>query len=90
MSKMNNNLSQITAISSKNQSLVNRACQWLIKHNVANDQRDLISNNLECEEYESKEWRQINKKCEVTFDKYLDCTSELPKREVAQIEKIYY
>jgi hypothetical protein len=76
------------AINKKHQVTVTRAVNWLVKHNEFNSQRDYIENNLECEEWESKEWKAINRKCENSFDKYLDYTSELPKREVAQIEKL--
>jgi hypothetical protein len=75
------------AVNKKHQVRVTRAVNWLMKHNEFNSKRDHIENNLECEEYESKEWRQINKKCEDSWDKYQDYTSELPKREVEQIEK---
>ena len=85
MSKMNNKSSQITAITKKHQTMVNRACQWLIKYNEANDQRDLADNNGD-----EKMYRKYDRLCEKAWDKYLECTSELPKREVNQIEKIYY
>lgn len=78
---------KIKSITPKNQTLVNKAVNWLIKHNEYNSQRDLISDNLECEEYESKEWKSINRKCENSFDKYLYYMSELPKREQQKIEK---
>ena len=78
---------KIKSITPKNQTLVNKAVNWLVKHNEYNTQRDFISDNLECEEWESKEWKQINKKCENSFDKYLEYFDELPKREQQQIEK---
>lgn len=78
---------KIKSITPKNQTIVNKAVNWLIKHNEYNSQRDLISDNLECEEWESKEWKSINRKCENSFDKYLEYLSELPKREQQQIEK---
>jgi hypothetical protein len=77
----------IKSITPKNQTLVNKAVKWLVKHNEYNTKRDLISDNLDCEEYDSKEWRQINRKCETSFDKYLEYIDELPKREVKNIEK---
>lgn len=77
----------IKSITPKNQPLVNKAVKWLIKHNDFNIIRDYISDNLDCEEYDSKEWRQINRKCETSFDKYLEYIDELPKREVKNIEK---
>jgi len=79
---------KVTSITPKNQSLVNKAVNWLNKYDAYNTQRDLISDNLECDEDDSKEWRQINKKCEVSFDNYLDYLWDLPKREQNNIEKI--
>lgn len=85
MRDLNNKSSQrhlITAITKKHQSMVNRACQWLIKYNEANDQRDLADNNGD-----EKMYRKYDRLCEKSWDKYEDYTSELPSREVAQIEK---
>jgi len=79
---------KVTSITQKNQSLVNKAVKWLNKYYDYNTQRDFISDNLECDEDDSKEWRQINKKCEGAFDKYLDYLWDLPKREQNNIEKI--
>jgi len=96
LSIINNQLIQlimkITAIKSKNQSLVNKAVNWLIKYNSFNNQRDVISDNLEelnayCEEEDSKWWRIMNKKCEDSFDKYQEYCEELPQYEVKNIEK---
>ena len=72
------------AINPKNQSTVNKAIQWLTKHNAFNDQRDTIENN---DGEESTAWRRINKKCEDSFDKYQDYCYDLPKGQVAAIEK---
>lgn len=70
-----------------NQSNLNKAVSWLAKYNAFNSQRDIISGNLECEEYDSKEWRRINKKCEDSFDKYEGYCYYLPNYEVTRIEK---
>jgi len=70
-----------------NQSNLNKAIAWLVKYNAFNAKRDVIYDNLECEEYESKELRRINKKCEDSFDKYECYCDELPAYEVARIEK---
>jgi len=70
------------AINKKNQALVNRAVKWLEKHNEANDQRDIADGNGD-----DKAYRKYDKLCEKTWDKYEECISELPKREVNQIEK---
>lgn len=85
MREMNNKSSQrhlINAINKKHQTMVNRACQWLEKYNKANDQRDLADNNGD-----EKMYRKYDRLCEKAWDKYEDYTSELPSREVAQIEK---
>lgn len=80
---------KITAIKSKNQSLVNKAVNYLIWYNTFNNQRDVISDNLEeyCEEEDSKWWRIMNKKCEDSFDKYQECCEDLPQYEVKNIEQ---
>ena len=70
------------AINKRNQALVNRAVKWLEKHNEANDQRDIADGNGD-----DKAYRKYDKLCEKTWDKYEECISELPKREVNQIEK---
>ena len=86
---LNQIIMKITAIKSKNQSLVNKAVNYLIWYNTFNNQRDVISDNLEeyCEEEDSKWWRIMNKKCEDSFDKYQECCEELPQYEVKNIEK---
>jgi len=80
-------MTQIKSITPKNQKLVNKAVKWLVKYYDFNTKRDYISDNLDCEDDESKEWRAINRKCEKAFDKYLDCLWDLPKREQINIEK---
>jgi hypothetical protein len=62
--------------------MVNRAVYWLEKYNKANDQRDLADNNGD-----EKMYRKYDRLCEKAWEKYEDYTSELPSREVAQIEK---
>tara|TARA_R110000751_G_scaffold35455_7_gene87169 strand:+ start:1112 stop:1360 length:249 start_codon:yes stop_codon:yes gene_type:complete len=75
------------AINIKNQAMVTKAVNWLVKHNEANRQRDLASDNNERDnDDECATWRKFNRLCEKTFDKYEECTSELPYREVKQIE----
>ncbi len=80
-------MTQIKSITPKNQKLVNKAVKWLVKYYDFNTKRDYISDNLDCEDNESKEWRAINRKCEKAFDKYLECLWDLPKREQLNIEK---
>jgi hypothetical protein len=73
----------IIAITKKNQTLVNKATKWMSKYNELNDLRNAAddADNV-------KEYRKLDRLCAAAFDKYLDYASELPKREVNQIEKI--
>jgi uncharacterized protein YifE (UPF0438 family) len=81
-------MSKIIALNSKHQSVVNKAISWLQKYNTANDQRDLASDSNEKDfDDECKTWRKYDRLCEKTWDKYTDYISELPQREVNQIEK---
>tara|TARA_R110000765_G_scaffold354305_2_gene444410 strand:+ start:105 stop:350 length:246 start_codon:yes stop_codon:yes gene_type:complete len=70
-----------------NQSNLNKAVSWIVKHNAFNIQRDLIEDGLEVYPDESKEWRRINKKCEDSFQRYAEYCDELPIYEVTRIEK---
>ena len=73
---------KVKSINKTHQSKVNRAIHWLIKYNEANDQRDLADNNGD-----EKMYRKYDRECEKTFNKYEDYASELPSREVNNIEK---
>ena len=77
----------LQSINPKNQSRVNKAIDWMRKYEEANTKRDLISDNLECDDEDSKEWRAINRRCEQAFDKYLDVMDELPKGQQKAIDK---
>ncbi len=78
---------KLQSINPKNQSRVNKAIDWMRKYEEANTKRDLISDNLECDDEDSKEWRIINRRCEQAFDKYLDVMDELPKGQQKAIDK---
>ena len=70
----------IKAINKKHQTRVNKACQWLAKHNEFDRQRneaDGLGDNLG--------WTKANRNCERTFDKFLEYIEELPKREADRI-----
>jgi len=69
------------AINPKNQSIVNKAISWLEKHNKANDLRNIADGDGN-----EKEFKKHDKECENTFNKYLDCVSELPKNQQKAIE----
>mgnify|MGYP003639662379 FL=1 len=78
---------KVTALNSKHQRDVNGAVSWLLKYNEANDQRNLASDSNERDfDDECPKWRKYDRLCEKTFDRYQDYCSELPKREVKQIE----
>jgi len=61
---------------------VNRAIYWLEKYNFANDRRNCADSDGD-----EKMYRKYDRECETTFAKYEDYASELPKREVNNIEK---
>jgi len=70
------------AINKKHQAMVNRAVKWLEKYNEANNLRDMADGTGD-----EKLYRKYDRMCDKTWEKYEECTSELPKREVEQIEK---
>jgi hypothetical protein len=76
---------QIIAINKKHQSKVNKASKWILKYNALNDLRDKADNNGDILQV-----RRLNRKCAGAFDSYLDIVNELPLREKAQIDKIFY
>jgi hypothetical protein len=75
----------IVAITKKNQRMVNKAVKYLEKYNALSSERDRAYDNDE-----EKKGIQLDRKCENVFDQYLDACYYLPKREVANIEKIIY
>lgn len=70
------------AINPKNQSLVNKALQWLKKYNDA----DNLRNNADGEGDE-KAYRKYDRECERAFDKFLEYMSEMPKNQQSAIYK---
>lgn len=71
----------MNAINSRHQGRVNKAIKFLIRYNALNERRNVADGN------DDKAYRKLDKQCELVFDKYQDVISELPKREVEQIEK---
>tara|TARA_R110000822_G_scaffold156605_1_gene296385 strand:+ start:489 stop:719 length:231 start_codon:yes stop_codon:yes gene_type:complete len=69
------------AINPKNQSIVNKAVNWLEKHNKADDLRNIADSDGN-----EKEFKKYDKECENTFNKYLEYMSELPKNQQKAIE----
>lgn len=70
------------AINKKHQSKVNKAIRAILTYNLFNSLRDIAN-----DEGNEKEFKILDKKCEKYFNSYLEIKSELPKREVEQIEK---
>ncbi len=69
------------SINPKNQKLVNKSIKWLLKYKDYNTQRNICDSNGD-----EKGWNKFNKKCELYYDKYLESTELLPKREIQNIE----
>ena len=70
---------KVKAINQRHQSMVNRSIAWLEKYK-ANSQKVLAT------EEDCANWRKYDRLCEKTWDKYLECISELPSREIKNIE----
>ena len=84
---------KLKAINPKHQSMVNRCITWLCKHHEYNRERGLAYDAMGGEDFDdsvAKAYRKADKKCISSFDKYLEYLSELPKREVANIESSEY
>ena len=72
------------SINPKNQKLVNKSIKWLLKYKDYNTQRNICDSNGD-----EKGWNKLNKKCESSYDKYLESIELLPKREIRNIENNY-
>jgi hypothetical protein len=72
----------IIAINKAHQPKVNKAIKWLVKYNEQNTLRDQADDNGD-----ERLYRQLDRKCADSFDKYLELVNELPKRERLRIEK---
>ena len=75
----------IQAINKKHQKQVDKALRKLVRYNSYNNLRDIADG-----EGDDKTYKQLNKLCEKLFDEYLEIVSELPSREVKQIETSKY
>ena len=71
------------ALKPQHKRAFNKAVNWLIKHNEFDRQRNEIDGEFGDD---SNQYERINRKCESSFDKYLDACDELPKYEVKRIE----
>jgi hypothetical protein len=76
---------KISAITRKNQAQVNKAVKYLVKYNELNDLRNIADANAN-----EKEYNKYERQCGKAFDNYLEAICDLPKREIAQIEKVLY
>ena len=74
---------KIQAITSKNQSKVNKAVKYLVKYNDLNDLRNIADDNDNM-----KDVSKYNRLCEDAFNKYLDAMYYLPKNQQKVIEKL--
>jgi hypothetical protein len=66
----------------KNKVLFNKVIKALNNYNMLNNLRDLAYN-----EGEDKEFKKLDNKCTIAFDKYLELLNKLPKYEQTRIEK---
>jgi hypothetical protein len=74
---------KIQAITSKNQSKVNKAVKYLVKYNDLNDLRNIADDNDNM-----KDVSKYNRLCEDAFNKYLESMYYLPKNQQKVIEKL--
>ena len=78
----------VKAINAKHQSVVNKAVSWMEKYELANEQRDIASENTECDyEEDDKLWRKWDRRCIQAYDRHIEYMNELPKREQDNIER---
>tara|TARA_B110000971_G_C19975660_1_gene484811 strand:- start:190 stop:459 length:270 start_codon:yes stop_codon:yes gene_type:complete len=79
---------EVKAVNPKYQSVVNKAVNWMEKYELANDQRNIASDNSEHDyEEDDKLWRKWDRRCIKAYDKYLEYMEELPKREQDKVER---
>lgn len=85
---MNDITTEVKAVNPKYQSVVNKAVNWMEKYELANDQRNIASDNSEHDyEEDDKLWRKWDRRCIKAYDKYLEYMEELPKREQDKVER---
>jgi hypothetical protein len=72
----------LQAKNKKHQANFKKAINWLIKYNSFNDIRNIAEGDGN-----EKEYNRVNKKCENSYDKFLDYMEELPKYEQNKIYK---
>jgi uncharacterized protein HemY len=66
----------------KNSKLFNKVLKALNNYNKLNNLRDEADNNGN-----EKEYKKLNKRCEISFSNYMELLEELPKYEQKRIEK---
>jgi|APGre2960657404_1045060.scaffolds.fasta_scaffold14902_4 hypothetical protein len=72
----------LQAINPKNQARVNKAVNYLTKHNELNDQRDQVAGE---HGEDSRLWAVVNRQCARFFDKFETALADLPKYEQKSI-----
>jgi hypothetical protein len=72
----------LKALSAKNQKNVDKAVYYDALYDNLNDERDRADNDGN-----ERLKRQLDRKCEVAFDKYLDYLNALPMGERNRVEK---
>lgn len=72
----------IQSINPRHQSMVSKATTWMAKYELNNDLRDKAE-GIDDERLVA----QYDRLCERAYNKYLEYCDELPKREVANMEK---
>ena len=70
------------AINPKNQKQLDKALKYLKAHNAYDLQRNAAEDN---EDFKS--FQKFDRLCASTFDKYLGAIEDLPKNQIAAIEK---
>jgi len=67
----------ITAKSKKNQKLVNKAVNYLLKYNEANNIRTLYEDSTE-DYYGTAAYNKLDSRCKHLFNQFLETVDELP------------
>ena len=76
----------ITAINSKHQKNIDKAIKHLKCYNLNNTYRDECEgNSVHADIEDDREYRRLDRQCQMYFDKFLVAMDELPVREQKQI-----
>jgi hypothetical protein len=76
------------AINSNNQKSVDKAIKQLKRYNLNNTYRDECEgNSVHAAAEDDREYRRLDRQCQMYFDMFLTAMNELPQREQKQIYK---